>query len=320
MSRLPARPDRDVSMERFVRGSRPACRAAFATALALALVAAAPARGDSAIRFHDAWAGGAPAATTAPNVVSVFAAGASPFHGLSGAVDAELAAADPPVRVVAVNVSASGVARGGAPAARPVLEAWDADGTYLGAAPFRGPLPAGPFVTPFQTLVLDVRCRAAGCRPARIARIRLAAPSAGPLAPPIYAIFDDLRLDPAAACGDDLDSDGDGLADYPDDPGCSGPDDLLERSAALACDDGVDNDGDGRADFDPVTHADPRAGAGDRDCASPTGASESPALEASVPGRVRTPLASFGAGVGASLVVALAVLLAVARPLARALR
>jgi hypothetical protein len=51
------------------------------------------------------------------------------------------------------------------------------------------------------------------------------------------------------ACDNGLDDDGDGLVDYPDDPGCDDVDDGSENSAALACDDGLDNDGDGLTDF-----------------------------------------------------------------------
>jgi len=60
------------------------------------------------------------------------------------------------------------------------------------------------------------------------------------------------------ACNDGIDDDGDGLVDFPNDPGCASADDLDERSPLLVCDDGVDNDGDGLIDFP----ADP-------DCASP---------------------------------------------------
>jgi len=316
MSRLPARRARILRAGK--AHPRPAPRAALAAALVL--YAAASAGAEPTVGFRDAWAGRAQATSRAPNVVSVFAAGAAPFHGLSGAVDVELAPSDRPVRVVAVEVSVSGVAAGGAGGARPTLEAWDLDGTFLGAARFRGPLPKGRFVTPFQTLVLDVRCQTPGCRPARIGTVRLAASPADPGAPPVYAIFDDLRFDPLPACSDDLDSDGDGLADYPDDPGCSGPGDLLERTAAVASDDGVDNDGDGRTDFDPATRADARSGSGDPDCASPTGASESPGLVAATAAPDAGLLARLAAGVSASVVALVAALVAVGRPMLRALR
>ena len=46
-----------------------------------------------------------------------------------------------------------------------------------------------------------------------------------------------------------MDNDGDGVADYPEDPGCDGPLDDSEESPILACDDGVDNDGDGHIDW-----------------------------------------------------------------------
>jgi hypothetical protein len=69
-------------------------------------------------------------------------------------------------------------------------------------------------------------------------------------------------------CSDGLDDDGDGLVDFPSDPGCASASDLDERSPLLACDDGADNDGDGVADFS----ADP----GCRDPAFPT---EAPACQ-----------------------------------------
>jgi len=69
-------------------------------------------------------------------------------------------------------------------------------------------------------------------------------------------------------CDDGLDEDGDGLVDFPDDPGCDSADDADERSDALVCDDGVDDDGDGLIDYP----ADPG-------CSDPTDATEtSPSL------------------------------------------
>ena len=50
-------------------------------------------------------------------------------------------------------------------------------------------------------------------------------------------------------CSDGLDNDGDGLLDYPEDPGCSAPDDSSEQSPSLPCDDGLDNDADGLIDY-----------------------------------------------------------------------
>jgi hypothetical protein len=84
------------------------------------------------------------------------------------------------------------------------------------------------------------------------------------------------------ACDDGLDQDGDGLIDYPDDPGCDDALDPFETSDALPCDDGIDNDGDGGIDFDPVTYADPGdqytppAGTGDPGCNNPSQWTESP--------------------------------------------
>jgi hypothetical protein len=85
-----------------------------------------------------------------------------------------------------------------------------------------------------------------------------------------------------SACSNGLDDDGDGAADFPDDPGCADASDAAETSPSLACDDGVDNDTDGRIDFDPVTFADPGdettlpSGSGDPGCKDPSWSTESP--------------------------------------------
>jgi hypothetical protein len=50
-------------------------------------------------------------------------------------------------------------------------------------------------------------------------------------------------------CNDGLDDDGDGLTDYPDDPGCTDAFDVDERGASFECDNGLDDDGDGLIDF-----------------------------------------------------------------------
>jgi hypothetical protein len=84
------------------------------------------------------------------------------------------------------------------------------------------------------------------------------------------------------ACNDGFDQDGDGLIDYPDDPGCDDLLDPFETSETLPCDDGFDNDGDGGIDFDPVTFADPGdentppSGEGDPGCRNPSWSTESP--------------------------------------------
>ena len=51
---------------------------------------------------------------------------------------------------------------------------------------------------------------------------------------------------PDPQCVDGIDNDGDGLVDFPDDPGCWGNEDDAELAA---CSDGIDNDGDGLVDF-----------------------------------------------------------------------
>lgn len=65
------------------------------------------------------------------------------------------------------------------------------------------------------------------------------------------------------ACNDGADNDGDGLNDFPADPGCSVLNDNSERDPYLVCDDGIDNDGDGSIDYP----ADP-------ECAAPASNSE----------------------------------------------
>ncbi|MGQ0618582.1 MAG: OmpA family protein [Panacagrimonas sp.] len=52
---------------------------------------------------------------------------------------------------------------------------------------------------------------------------------------------------PLLVCSDTLDNDGDGLVDYPQDPGCTAADDSDETDPK-ACSDGKDNDGDGLID------------------------------------------------------------------------
>jgi hypothetical protein len=69
-------------------------------------------------------------------------------------------------------------------------------------------------------------------------------------------------------CSDSVDNDGDGLADYPADLGCTDASDVSEKTPLVACDDGADNDGDGWADYSTTSF--PR----DPGCGSATGASE----------------------------------------------
>ncbi len=72
---------------------------------------------------------------------------------------------------------------------------------------------------------------------------------------------------PGAICSNGVDDDGDGYADYPNDPGCSGPEDNTETDNTHVCDDGLDNDGDGKIDF-------ALDGSGDPGCESPTDGDE----------------------------------------------
>ena len=70
-------------------------------------------------------------------------------------------------------------------------------------------------------------------------------------------------------CGDGVENDGDGLVDYPADPGCQSATGTVESPA---CQDGVDNDLDGKIDFDggaSANHGVPLAPV-DLHCKTPT--------------------------------------------------
>ena len=86
-------------------------------------------------------------------------------------------------------------------------------------------------------------------------------PVRGALCPFLYERVKSASPAFAPACSDGVDNDGDGLRDFPADPGCLRPGSALEDPA---CDDGLDNDRDGRID-----RADP-------DCAAASGPSEAP--------------------------------------------
>lgn len=71
----------------------------------------------------------------------------------------------------------------------------------------------------------------------------------------------------ASGCDDGIDNDGDGLIDFPDDPGCADAASVVENPP---CDDNHDNDGDGLLDWDGAG-----VGALDPECAGePSGKSE----------------------------------------------
>lgn len=78
-------------------------------------------------------------------------------------------------------------------------------------------------------------------------------PVAGACAPPDGSQYAVVKLtgvsgkDYFGDCQDDRDNDGDGLIDYPNDPGCSSSTLGTENPP---CQDGIDNDGDGGIDFD----------------------------------------------------------------------
>jgi hypothetical protein len=68
-------------------------------------------------------------------------------------------------------------------------------------------------------------------------------------------------------CGDGADNDGDGKSDYPNEPGCTGPNDDTEDDGTPLpqCGDGLDNDGDGAIDY-PMDDACESASANNEDC------------------------------------------------------
>lgn len=82
--------------------------------------------------------------------------------------------------------------------------------------------------------------------------------------------YSNCSTDPGFAvteCSDGIDNDGDGLIDFPEDPGCDSKYDDDERSPKYVCDNGLDDDGDGKVDF----RID---GTGDPGCDSPVDPSE----------------------------------------------
>jgi len=94
----------------------------------------------------------------------------------------------------------------------------------------------------------------------------------------------------AYLCDDGVDNDGDGLADFADDPGCVDADDLSERDPTLPCDDGADNDTDEAVDY-PA----------DIGCKNPTWTTENPECDDGVDNADNDdpPLADWdGAGLG----------------------
>jgi len=74
-----------------------------------------------------------------------------------------------------------------------------------------------------------------------------------------------------ALCADQVDNDGDGLIDFPGDPGCASVTDPFEKDTALLCDDGLDNDEDGFTDFQLGGDED-----GDPGCKDPSWLKEDP--------------------------------------------
>ena len=75
---------------------------------------------------------------------------------------------------------------------------------------------------------------------------------ASSIIPPILGatmLSDSSENSPLLVCDDGVDNDGDGLIDFPADPGCTDFSDASENEAGLPCDDGLDNDADGLIDY-----------------------------------------------------------------------
>ena len=86
-----------------------------------------------------------------------------------------------------------------------------------------------------------------------------------PAPPPPVAV-----VAPVLVCSDGVDNDGDGLIDFPADPGCTAVDDVDETDPPQ-CSDGKDNDGDGLVDFPSDKGC---AAADDKDETNPCNTSE----------------------------------------------
>jgi hypothetical protein len=65
--------------------------------------------------------------------------------------------------------------------------------------------------------------------------------------PDLAVLPDWLRVELGLACSDGVDSDGDGVSDFPSDPGCKSG---VFDDEDPACQNGLDDDGDGKVDFD----------------------------------------------------------------------
>lgn len=77
-----------------------------------------------------------------------------------------------------------------------------------------------------------------------------ASPTVTPTPPVAITVIPTVAPTPITPeCRDGRDNDGDGVADYPADPGCSNRDDTKEIDIGLPCDDGKDNDSDGAIDL-----------------------------------------------------------------------
>ena len=77
----------------------------------------------------------------------------------------------------------------------------------------------------------------------------------GPLSPRGSTDIDFIDSLESLACGDNMDNDGDGFVDYPEDPGCTSPtdnsevDDCPSGPGCAQCANDLDDDGDDLIDY-----------------------------------------------------------------------
>ncbi|MCX5743153.1 MAG: PPC domain-containing protein [Proteobacteria bacterium] len=110
----------------------------------------------------------------------------------------------------------------------------------------------GSFTTPdaFDVHVSGTLEQGASCEPVNTLNGALACPAANPCTGTVGA-----RICALAVCNDGISNDGDGLIDYPNDPGCTSPDDPDETDDCPSgpncpqCKNGVDDDGTGGTDY-----------------------------------------------------------------------
>ncbi len=121
-----------------------------------------------------------------------------------------------------------------------------AAGTYLVSVDVYGLVTPGPFVLN----VSGTLAPGASCEPADTLNGVFTCATANPCTGAVGS-----RICQPTACSDGIDNDGDGKIDYPNDPGCTSPDDTDETDdcpngpTCPQCGNGIDDDGDGQIDY-----------------------------------------------------------------------